>query len=101
MNGQVHDFRICSLDVDMNNGNEASLYGRRLESITFIPQKMLEMKTMCSSISAGKEQRLTVPRLLLWPTSFYHRGVACSHQKEIDTSCLNNKGAEWYWLSWF
>jgi hypothetical protein len=35
--------RICSLDVDMNNANEASLYCRRLESITFSPQKMLKM----------------------------------------------------------
>jgi hypothetical protein len=29
--------RICSLDVDMNYANEASLYCRRLESITFSP----------------------------------------------------------------
>jgi hypothetical protein len=35
--------RICSLDVDMNNANEASLYCRPLESITSSPHKMLEM----------------------------------------------------------
>jgi hypothetical protein len=35
--------RICSLDVDMNNCNEASLHRRHLESITFSPHKMLEM----------------------------------------------------------
>jgi hypothetical protein len=52
--------RICSLDVDMNNANEPSLYCRRLESLTFSPQKMLEMQTICSSISTGKEQRLKV-----------------------------------------
>jgi hypothetical protein len=35
---------------------------------------------MCSSISGGKEQRLIVPRVLLWPTSFFHRGVDCRMQ---------------------
>ena len=64
----------------MNYANEASLYCRRLESITFSPHKMLKMQTMCSSISAGKEQSLTVPRVLLWPTSFFHRGVNCRMQ---------------------
>jgi hypothetical protein len=36
------------VDVNMKNANEASLYCRRLESITSYPHKM------CSSNSAGK-----------------------------------------------
>jgi hypothetical protein len=35
--------RICSLAVDMNNTDEASLYCRPLELITFSPHKMLKM----------------------------------------------------------
>jgi hypothetical protein len=85
---------------------------------------------MCSSDFSGKEQSLTVPRVLLWLTSFVHRDVACwmwcsrlrvscrlwlpfiaslhyinppklaiSHQYELEKSCLNNKGAEYYCLS--
>jgi len=54
----------------MNNTDEASLYCRCLE-LTSRPHKMLEMQTMCSSDFSGKEQSLTVPRVLLWPTSFF------------------------------
>jgi hypothetical protein len=61
----------------MNNTDEASLYCRCLEIITSSPHKMLKMQTMCSSSFSGKEQSLTVPRLLLWPTSLVHRDVAC------------------------
>ena len=65
--------RICSFAVDVNNADEASLYCRRLEliTLTFSPHKMLKMQTMCSNISAGIEQSLTVPRVSLWPTSFF------------------------------
>ncbi len=121
---------ICSLAVDMNNTDEASLYCRCLEIITSSPHKMLKMQTMCSSSFSWKEQCLTVPRVLLRPTSFVNRDVACwmwcsrlrascrlwlpfiaslhyinppklaiSHQKELDKSCQNNKGAEYYCLS--
>jgi hypothetical protein len=55
----------------MNNTDEASLYCRRLVLTTSSPQKMLKMQTMCSSDFSGKEQSLTVPRVLLWPTSFF------------------------------
>ncbi len=34
--------RICSLAVDMNNTDEASLYCRRLELITFSPHVDVE-----------------------------------------------------------
>jgi hypothetical protein len=54
----------------MNNTDEASLYCRRLELITFSPHKMLKMQTMCSNISAGIE----MADFLL------HRGVACRMQ---------------------
>jgi hypothetical protein len=54
----------------MENTEEASLYCRRLEIITSSQHKMLKMQTMCSSSFSGKEQGLTVPRVLLWPTSF-------------------------------
>ena len=84
---------------------------------------------MCSNISAGIEQSLTVPRVLLWLTSFFIEvlTVECSvvdwglatgsgsllyphftilicqslPKATRGWSCLNNKGAEWYWLSWF
>ena len=68
---------ICLLAVDMNNTDEASLYCRCLEIITSSPHKILKMQTMCSSSFSRKGQSLTVPRVLLWPTSFAHRDVAC------------------------
>jgi hypothetical protein len=34
---------ICSLAVDMKNTDEASLYCRRLETITSSPHKMLKI----------------------------------------------------------
>ena len=55
--------RICSLAVDMNNANKVSLYCRCLESINLNVDYV-------QRYFSGKEQSLTVPRVLLWPTSF-------------------------------
>jgi hypothetical protein len=63
----------------MNNATEASLFCRRLESITSSPHKMLEMYTMCSSNSAVK---ITKP--------YYSTCVAVADFVSSQRCCLLN-----------
>ncbi len=63
----------------MNNANEASLYCRRLESITSSPQ-MLKMQTYCSSISARKITKPYYSTCVAVADFLLHRGVDCRMQ---------------------
>jgi hypothetical protein len=72
----VAEHWVCSLAVNMNNTDEASLYCRCLETITFSPHKMLKIQTIvhkCAAVNLPYcSTCVAVADFLL-----SHRDVAC------------------------
>ncbi len=64
------------LAVDMNNANKASLYCRRLESINLNVDYV-------QRYFSGKKQSLTVPRVLLWPTSSFTEVLTVTVERSV------------------
>ncbi len=64
--------RICSLDVDMNNAYEASLYCRRLESITPLVHIRCWKWRLCAAVFQRENNKGLLFHVCCWgPTSFF------------------------------